>query len=130
MSFFLIVHFFQHCRSRKYYKKNKIKKLLFIHLIIKLYFKRIEKLRTNYVKIRKILQLIAKTFHNNNNDSIKNLLLKLNNLKKHVCRYIYMLKFLLNITSIVIKNQSVLKIKKKSQRKKRIKFFLNVLIRF
>ena len=98
-------------------RKNKTKKSSFTHLIIELFFERIEKSRVNYVKMRKILQLIAKIFHNDDDNSIKNLSLKLNNLKKHVRRHIFMLKLLRKILSIVIKKQSFLTIKKKSAKK-------------
>ena len=94
-------------------KKNKIEKSSSTHLIIKLYFEKIETFRVDYVKMREILQLIAKVFHNNNDNSIDDLSLKLNNLKKHVRCYIFMLKLLRKALLIVIKKQSSLTIKKK-----------------
>ena len=101
-------------------KKNKVEKSSSTHLIIELYFKKIEAFRVDYVKMREILQLIAKVFHNNDDNSIDDLSLKLNSLKKHVRRYIFMFKLLRKTLSIVIKKQSSLTIKKKSK-KKRIK---------
>ena len=76
-------------------KNKKIEKFSLIHLIIDLYFEKIENSRTNYIKIREILQFIAKVFHNDTNDFVRDFLLKLNNLKKHVRRY----------TKLFIRNQ-------------------------
>ena len=98
-------------------KKNKTKKSSSTHLIIKLYFEKIEAFRVDYVKMREILQLIAKVFYNDDDNSIDDLSLKLNNLKKHVRRHIFMLKLLRKTLSIVIKKQSSLTIKKKIKKK-------------
>ena len=79
-----------------------------------MYFEKIETFRVDYIKMREILQLIAKFFYNDDDNSIDDLSLKLNNLKKHVRRHIFMLKLLRKILSIVIKKQSSLTIKKKN----------------
>ena len=95
-------------------QKNKSKKSSLIQLIIDLYFEKTENFRANYVKMRKILQMIKKDFYNNN-DFLRNLSLKLNILKRHVRRHILLLKLLRKILKIVIEKQPFLNERKKIQ---------------
>ena len=95
-------------------QKNKSKKSLLIQLIIDLYFEKTKNFRANYVKMRKILQMIKKNFHNND-DFLRNLSLKLNILKRYVRRHISLLKLLRKILKIVIEKQSFLNERKKNQ---------------
>ena len=93
-------------------QKNKLKKLLSIYLIIDLYFEKTKNFRVNYVKIRKILQMIKKSFYNND-DLLRNLLFKLNSLKRYVQQHILLFKLLRKILKIVIEKQSFLNEQKK-----------------
>ena len=106
--------------------ENRVKTLLFIHLVINLYFKKIEKSRANYVKIQKILQLIEKAFYNDNN-FINNSLLKLNSLKQYFCRHISLLKLFWKFLLMIIKKQLFLTTKK-INKKTNTQTFINVLI--
>ena len=63
--------------------------------------------------MRKILQIIKKKFHNNN-DFLRNLLFKLNSLKHYVQRHISLLKLFRKILKIVIEKQSSLNEQKKN----------------
>ena len=86
---------------------EKTKKLFSIYLIIDLYFKKIKNFYTNYIKMRKILQLIAKNFYNNNDmflqDILQNLSLKLNSLKRYIRRHISLFKLYRKALQIIIK---------------------------
>ena len=95
-------------------QKNKSKKLLLIQLIIDLYFEKTKNFRANYVKMRKILQMIKKDFYNND-DFLRDLLFKLNILKRYVRRHISLFKLLRKILKIVIEKQSFLNERKKNQ---------------
>ena len=89
-----------------------------IHIILNLYFEKTENSKTNYVKLRKILQL-TKNFNLEVIDDerfMTNLSLKFDNLKRQVRRHIFLLKFHRKIFTIVIKKQSSLTTRKKKQR--------------
>ena len=95
-------------------QKDKSEKPSSIQLIIDLYFEKTEDSRANYVKMRKILQMIKKGFHNSD-DFLRNLSLKLNILKRHVRRHISLLKLLRKALKVVIEKQSFLRERKKNQ---------------
>ena len=59
-------------------QKKQRENFFLIHLILNFYFKKIKIFRTNYVKLKKMLQIIEKTFKNKQKNSILNLLFKLN----------------------------------------------------
>ena len=84
-----------------------------IHLILNFYFERTEKFRANYVKLRKMLQIIEKTFTKKQKNSMLNLSLKLNIFKRQIKRHIFLLKMFRKIITIIIEKQSSLATRKK-----------------
>ena len=99
-------------------QESKLERLSSIYLTIDLYFEKTKGFRTNYVKMRKILQIIKKSFHNND-DFLRDLSFKLNGLKRHVRRHISLFKLLRKTLKVVIEKQSSLNEQKKSQNKQR-----------
>ena len=79
-----------------------------------MYFEKTKNFRANYVKMRKILQIIKKSFYNND-DFLRDLLFKLNILKRYVRRHISLLKLFWKFLKIVIEKQSFLSERKKNQ---------------
>ena len=76
------------------------------------YFKCIKELKNDYIKLRKVLQIIKKTFLNNNNVDLKKkknfiitFSLKFNNLKKQIYYHVFLFKLNKKIILIVIKKQ-------------------------
>ena len=91
-----------------------------IHLILNLYFEKTKKSRANYVKLRKMLQIIEKTFTEKQKNSILNLSLKLNIFKRQIKRHISLLKVFRKIITIIIEKQSSFAIRKKRIRRQKI----------
>ena len=50
--------------------------------MLDLYFEKIDKFRVDYIKLKKILQLIDQKFSNSQKNFVQNLSLKLNSLKR------------------------------------------------
>ena len=91
------------------------KKFFLIHLILNFYFEKTKNSRANYVKLKKMLQIIEKTFTKKQKNSMLNLSLKLNIFKRQIKRHIFLLKMFRKIITIIIEKQSSLATRKKKK---------------
>ena len=91
-----------------------------IHLTLNLYFERTKKSRTNYVRLREILQLIEKIFSDflKNLKIIHNFSLKLDTLKRQIRRHMSLLKLHRKTFTVVVKKQFSLIARKKEERRR------------
>ena len=101
-------------------QKKQREKFFLIHLILNLYFERTKKFRANYVKLKKMLQIIEKTFTKKQKNSMLNLSLKLNIFKRQIKRHISLLRVFRKIITIIIEKQLSLAARKKSARRQKI----------
>ena len=91
-----------------------------VHLTLSLYFERTEKSRTDYVRLREILQLTEKVFSDFLKDlkTTHNLSLKLDILKRQIRRHMSLLKLHRKTLTVVVKKQSSLIARKKEKRRR------------
>ena len=119
--------FKHHFLKKMLQQKKQLKKSFLIHLILNFCFEKTKKFRTNYVKTRKILQIIEKTFTKTQRNSMLNLSFKLNIFKRQIKRHIFLLKMFRKIITIIIEKQSSFAIRKKKFVDKKLNDYFDII---